>query len=153
MSAYLVTYWQILAVLRASTDFLTQTFIYVAVSLIRAVTAVIPIVTKTTAGNAPTIFAHKKWAVAWMFCKKKIKHMEYKRHVAVCCCSRKYCDNLYVKKITVCKCAYKILPRLGSGFTNNVQEANSKQSTSGLQLLRTHLSYEISIQKRHISQY
>ena len=151
MSAYLVTYWQILTVLRASTDFLTQTFIYVAVSLIWAVTAVIPIVTKTTAGNAPTIFAHKKWTVAWMFCKKKIKHMEYKRHVAVCWCSRKHWNNLYIKKITVSKCAYRMLPRLGSGFMNNVKEANSKHSeTPGVQLPRTYLSYEISIQKMHI---
>lgn len=148
MSAYLVTYWQILTVLRAATDFLTQTFIYVAVFLVWAISAVIPIVTKTTAGDAPAIFAHKKWTVAWMFWKKKIKHMEYKRHAFVCHCSRKHSQIWQlVCKITMSKCAYKMLHRLVTGLMNNAKEAKGKQSAPGLQLLKTSLSYEISIQR------
>lgn len=117
MSAYLVTDWQILTVLRTSADFLTQTFIYVAVCLIWAITAVIPNVTKTITGNAPAIFAHKKWTVAWMFWKKKIKHMEYKRHAFVWHSSRKCSryDNLCVKSTK--ELAYKVLHSLVSGET------------------------------------
>lgn len=78
MSTHLVTDWKVLTILRTSTDFLTQTFIYMAASLIWAIATVILIVTKTSTGNAPAIFAHKKWTVAWLFWKKKIKQMEHK---------------------------------------------------------------------------
>lgn len=70
-STYLVANWEILAILRTSTDFLTQAFIYMAVSLIWTIATVILIVTKNSTGNAPAIFAHKKWTVAWLFWKKK----------------------------------------------------------------------------------
>lgn len=45
------------------------------------------------------------------------------------------------------KCAYKMLHRLVTGFMNNAKEAKGKQSAPGLQLLKTSLSYEISIQR------
>lgn len=72
MDTYLVTNWKVLTILRTSTDFLTQTLIDMAVSLIWVISTVILIVTKTSPGNAPVIFAHKKWTVAWLFWKKKI---------------------------------------------------------------------------------
>lgn len=83
MRAYLITGWKVLTILRTSTDFPTQAFIYMAVSFIWSIATVILIVTKTFTGNAPAIFAHKKWTVAWLFWKKKIKQMEHKEHAIV----------------------------------------------------------------------
>lgn len=70
MTTNLVPNRKILTILRTATDFLTQAFIDMAVSLIRSVTTVLFIVTDLYLRNAFAIFANEKRTVARLFWKK-----------------------------------------------------------------------------------
>lgn len=60
---HLVSNRKILTILRAATNFLTETFINVAAFLIRTITTIFFIITHITLRNTLAIFAHEKRAV------------------------------------------------------------------------------------------